>query len=196
MAGRILIQPGNLIKANDANPLVTLHQMDPICITFTVAETHLAAIRASHAKAPLTLGLFPNRENTTPIPATLLSLDNAVERQTGTIRLKAQANNPERQLWPGLFLTLSLKLMERPEALVIPTRAVQTGSSGPFVYVVKPDQSVENRPVVIAQEEQEESVITSGLTAGETVVTVGQWRLKPGAKVEPPQTDHPNTNPK
>ncbi|MBF0272924.1 MAG: efflux RND transporter periplasmic adaptor subunit [Magnetococcales bacterium] len=196
MAGRILIQTGNLIKANDANPLVTLHQMDPICITFTVAEPHLSAIRANHAKKPLTLDIFPNRENDSPIPGTLLSLDNAVDRQTGTIRLKAQAQNGDRRLWPGLFVTLSLKLIDRPDALVIPTRAVLTGSAGPFVYVVKEDKSVETRPLTIAKEDKEETVITSGLAAGDTVVTIGQWRLKPGAKVELPKADNENTNKK
>ncbi|MBF0190309.1 MAG: efflux RND transporter periplasmic adaptor subunit [Magnetococcales bacterium] len=196
MAGRILIQPGNLIKANDANPLVTLHQMDPMCITFTVAEPHLNTIRANHAKKPLTLEIFPNRENDSPIPGTLLSLDNAVDRQTGTIRLKAQARNEDRRLWPGLFVTLSLKLIDRPEALVIPTRAVLTGSAGPFVYVVKADQSVETRALTITKEDKEETVITSGVAAGETVVTVGQWRLKPGSQVELPKTNHENTNQK
>ncbi|MBF0417904.1 MAG: efflux RND transporter periplasmic adaptor subunit [Magnetococcales bacterium] len=184
MAGRILIQPGNLIKANDANPLVTLQQMDPICISFTVAESHLAEIRAHHAKAPLTLEIQPNRGNGESLPGTLLSLDNAVDRQTGTIRLKAQAANGERHLWPGLFVTLSLKLTDQPNAVVIPARAVQTGSKGPFAYVVKNDKSVESRFLTIAQEDKEEIVVATGVTAGETVVTVGQWRLKPGAKVE------------
>ncbi|MBF0261303.1 MAG: efflux RND transporter periplasmic adaptor subunit [Magnetococcales bacterium] len=184
MAGRILIQPGNLVKANDTNPLVTLQQMDPICVTFTVAESHLAEIRDHHAKTPLTLEIQPNRGNGPSVPGTLLSLDNLVDRQTGTIRLKAQAANGDRQLWPGLFVTLKLKLTERPDALVIPARAVQTGSSGPFVYVVKNDLSVESRPLTIAQEDKDEIVIASGVSAGENVVTVGQWRLKPGAKVE------------
>lgn len=184
MAGRILIQPGNLVKANDTNPLVTLQQMDPICISFTVAESHLAEIRHHHAQTPLTLEIQPNRGNGPSVPGTLLSLDNLVDRQTGTIRLKAQAANGERHLWPGLFVTLTLKLTERPDALVIPTRAVQTGSSGPFVYVVAKDLTVESRPLTIAQEDKDEIVITSGVSAGESVVTVGQWRLKPGAKVE------------
>ncbi|MBF0438253.1 MAG: efflux RND transporter periplasmic adaptor subunit [Magnetococcales bacterium] len=184
MVGRILIHPGNLIKANDANPLVSINQMDPMCIRFTVAESHLHAIRENHAKAPLTLELFPNRETSQPLPATLLSLDNVVDRQTGTLSLKAEAANANRRLWPGQFVTITLKLAERPAALVIPAQAVQTGVNGPFVYVVKDDNVVEARPVVLEQEGKEDTVITSGLTVGEVVVTVGQWRLKPGAKVE------------
>ncbi|MBF0341121.1 MAG: efflux RND transporter periplasmic adaptor subunit [Magnetococcales bacterium] len=183
MTGRILIQPGNIIKANDGI-LVQIQQMDPMCISLTVAEAHLAAIRANHAKSPLTLEVHPNRENLNPVAATLLSLDNAVDRQTGTLRLKAQAPNPDRRLWPGLFVTLALKLTERPDSLVIPTRAVQTGSAGPFVYVIKSDKSVETRPITIGNEDREETLVTSGVAAGESVVTVGQWRLKPGVKVE------------
>ncbi|MEO5345289.1 MAG: efflux RND transporter periplasmic adaptor subunit [Magnetococcus sp. YQC-9] len=189
MTGRILLQPGNLVKANDPNPLVTLQQMDPICVSFTVAESHLAEIRAYHLKSPLNLEIQPNRGNGPGVPGTLLALDNSVDRQTGTIRLKGQAKNGDRRLWPGLFVTLTLKLTERPDALVIPSRAVQTGSSGPFIYVVKEDQTVESRPLIIAQENKDETVVEKGVWAGETVVTVGQWRLKPGAKVEIAQSD-------
>ncbi|MBF0126546.1 MAG: efflux RND transporter periplasmic adaptor subunit [Magnetococcales bacterium] len=185
MAGRILIQPGNLVKANDANPLVVINQMDPMCVTFTVAEHHLRAIQENQARSPLTLQLYPDREVEHPIPATLHSLDNTVDRQTSTLRLKARAANPDRRLWPGMFVTLSLKLAERPDALVIPVQAIQTGSKGPFVYVVKQaEQTVESRPVAVAQEDKEQAVIASGLADQEMVVTVGQWRLKPGAKVE------------
>lgn len=191
MIGPILIQSGNLVKANET-ALVLLHQMDPICVTFTVAESALSAIRANHAQAPLTAELFPNRESATPIPATLYALDNTVDRQTGTIRLKAKAANGERRLWPGLFVTLSIKLSDRPQALVIPTRALQTGSSGPFVYRIQEDNTVEQRPVAIDSEGKEETVLASGLAAGDRVVTVGQWRLKTGAKVELPKPDETN----
>ncbi|MBF0613635.1 MAG: efflux RND transporter periplasmic adaptor subunit [Magnetococcales bacterium] len=195
MAGSILVQSGNLVKANDT-ALVLLQQMDPICLTFTVAETHLTAIRTNHSQTPLTVTVFPNRETSAPIAATLYALDNSVDRQTGTIRLKAKAPNKDRRLWPGLFVTLSIQLSERPHALVIPTRALQTGSKGSFVYRVKSDDSVENSPVTIASEEQNETVITSGLNPGDRVVTVGQWRLKPGAKVELSAKDDPNPDKK
>ncbi|MBF0145798.1 MAG: efflux RND transporter periplasmic adaptor subunit [Magnetococcales bacterium] len=185
-AGRILIQPGNLIKANDTNPLVVIHQMDPICITFTVAERHFTDVRQYHAQNPLTLQIIPHQGNRTPLPATLHSLDNTIDRKTATIRLKAQADNPEHRLWPGMFVTLALKLIDRPQALVIPTPAIQTGPDGPFVYVVKNDKTVDLRPITLTQEDQNESIVEKGLAAGETVVTVGQWRLKPGAVVELP----------
>lgn len=186
MAGRILIQPGNLVKANDTNPLVSINQLDPICISLTIAEQHLSQVQENHTKAPLTLQVYPNRESE-PITATLLSLDNTIDRQTATIRLKAQASNPQHRLWPGMFVTLSLKLLDRPNALVIPTQAIQTGPKGPFVYLVKPDKTVEIRFLTIAQEDKDEAVITQGLAADETIVTVGQWRLKPGATVETSQ---------
>ncbi|HIJ85991.1 MAG: Efflux RND transporter periplasmic adaptor subunit [Magnetococcales bacterium] len=184
MTGRILMQPGNVVKANDTAPLVVINQMDPMCISFSVAEHHLASIRDNHAQAPLTLQVTSDREGIAPVPATLLSIDNAIDRQTASIRLKAQADNGKRRLWPGLFVSVELKLFDRPNALVIPAQAVQTGTKGIFVYVVKPDATVEQRSITLAQESKEEAVIDTGLNLGEMVVTVGQWRLKPGAKVE------------
>lgn len=184
VVGRILIQPGNLVKANDTTPLVVINQIDPMCISFTVAENYFSIVQENQAKSPLALQVHPNRENTQPIPATLLSFDNAIDRQTASIRMKARGDNQQRRLWPGMFVTLSLKLADRPEALVIPTQAIQAGTKGPFVYVVKPDKTVEMRPLTLAQEDKENAVISTGLAAGETIVTVGQWRLKPGIQVE------------
>lgn len=188
MVGRILIQAGNLVKANDTNPLVVINQVDPMCITFTVAEQHLPIIRESHARSPLTLQVFASKgADDPPISATLLSLDHAIDRQTASLRLKAIADNPTRRLWPGMFVTLAMKLADRPDALVIPVQAVQSSMKGTFAYVVKPDKIVEQRFLTIAQENKEESVIANGVDEGEWVVTVGQWRLKPGALVEIPQ---------
>lgn len=184
VAGRILIHTGNLVKANDTNPLVIINQVDPMCIIFTIAEHFLDGIREKHAKGPLTLQVTPNRDPRDPIPATLLSIDNTIDRQTASIRIKAQADNPQRRLWPGMFVTLTLKLADRPDALMIPTQAIQTGPKGTFVYVVKADKTVELRSITLAQEGKDDAVVLTGVTAGEIVVTVGQWRLKPGAPVE------------
>ncbi|MEO5376552.1 MAG: efflux RND transporter periplasmic adaptor subunit [Magnetococcus sp. DMHC-6] len=184
MAGRIWMQSGNLVKANDTNPLVEISQWDPICITFTVAEQYLSVIRENQAKAPLELQIFPNHESSQPVEARLLALDNHIDRQTGTVRLKAQARNLEHRLWPGMFLTLTVKLADRPDALLIPAQAVQTGGQGPFVYVVNSDKRVTLRSLTIAQEDKEWVVVREGVSVGEEVVTVGQWRLKPGAQVE------------
>ncbi|MBF0180105.1 MAG: efflux RND transporter periplasmic adaptor subunit [Magnetococcales bacterium] len=184
VAGRLLIHPGNLVKANDANPMVVINQVDPICIDFTVAEHFFATLREHHAKSPLTLLVHPNRETANPIPATVIALENSVDRQSASLTLRARAANAARRLWPGLFVNLVLKVTDRPGALTIPAQALQTGLRGPFVYVVKEDLSVESRPVTLAWEDKERAVIDSGLQTGEKVVTVGQWRLKPGAKVE------------
>ncbi|MBF0294205.1 MAG: efflux RND transporter periplasmic adaptor subunit [Magnetococcales bacterium] len=184
VAGRILIHPGNLVKANDSNPLVVINQLDPICIDFTVAEHFFSTLREHHARSPLTLLVHPNRETANPVPATVTALDNSVDRQSASLSLRARAANPDRRLWPGLFVNLVLKLTDRPGALTIPVQALQTGVRGPFVYVVEEDLSVASRPVTLAWEDKERAVIDTGLKAGERVVTVGQWRLKPGTKVE------------
>ncbi|MBF0110437.1 MAG: efflux RND transporter periplasmic adaptor subunit [Magnetococcales bacterium] len=182
--GQVLIHPGNLVKANDTTPLVVIHQIDPICIALTVAERHFAEIRQNHARKPLMMAVFPDGQTGVSLPATLKSIDNAIDRQTGSLRLEAEGANGERLLWPGMYVTLDLTLADRPESLVIPAKAIQTGSDGPFVYIVKGDQTVDLRPIRLVEEDKAEAVVATGLAAGETVVTVGQWRLKPGAKVE------------
>ncbi len=110
--------------------------------------------------------------------------DNAVDPTTGTIRLKATFTNAEKKLWPGQFVNVALTLATEADALVVPSQAVQTGQQGPYVFVVKPDATVENRPVVVARTQGSESIIGKGLEKGETVVVDGQTRLVAGAKVE------------
>ena len=111
-------------------------------------------------------------------------IDNQVDRETGTIRLKAVFANESQQLWPGQFVKTRLRLTTREDATVVPTRAIQTGQSGDFVYVVKGDQTVEPRPVTVAFSDDDQSVIDAGLESGETVVTDGQLRLRDGVTVQ------------
>ncbi|MBF0423353.1 MAG: efflux RND transporter periplasmic adaptor subunit [Magnetococcales bacterium] len=183
MTGRILLFPGNLVKANDSSPLVVLSQIEPMCLSFTVPEHHLTAIRSHQAQAPLSLEVIPHRETGDPLAASLTALDNVIDRQTASIRLKARADNPQRRLWPGMFVRVAMKLAVRANALIIPTIAIQSGPKGSFVYVIKENKTAESRPVTLFQENKDETVIETGLSPGETVVTVGHWRLKPGAMV-------------
>lgn len=181
-AGRIQIQKGNLVKANDATPLVVLNQVHPINVSFAIPEQALPAVRKHLAAGPLEVEASPP-DAPKPAVGKLVFIDNAVDSTTGTIRLKAVFENNENALWPGQFVTVFLKLYEDKNALTVPSKAVQTGPNGQYVFVVKSDMSVEIRPVTVDRSTGDLSVIATGLSKGEKVVTQGQLRLTPGAKV-------------
>jgi len=181
-AGRIQIQKGNLIKANDATPLVVLNQVHPINVSFAIPEQALPAVRKHLAAGPLEVEAAPPDAGK-PAVGKLVFIDNAVDSTTGTIRLKAVFENNENALWPGQFVTVFLKLYEDKNALTVPSKAVQTGPNGQYVFVVKGDMSVEIKPVTVERSTGDLSVIATGLSKGEKVVTQGQLRLTPGAKV-------------
>ena len=178
--GAIRVKEGNLVKANDVE-LVTIHQIRPIYVTFSVPEEHLLKIRQRSGKLPVLAGIPGDTRQ--PAVGALTFLDNAVDNTTGTIRLKATFANSDGRYWPGQFVEIKLRLEDRPEAVVIPGAALQTGQQGNFVYVVKPDNSVELRVVTPGPRLDPLISLTQGLAAGETVVTEGQLRLAPGAKV-------------
>jgi multidrug efflux system membrane fusion protein len=181
-AGRIQIQKGNLVKANDTMPLVVLNQVHPIYVSFSVPEQDLLAVRKYLTAGPLTVeATAPNAE--APATGKLVFIDNAVDPSTGTIKLKGLYENRGNGLWPGQFVNVSLKLYDQKDALTVPSRAVQTGPSGQYVFVVKPDMSVEVRPVSVQRSEGDFAVIATGLARAEQVVTQGQLRLAPGTKV-------------
>ena len=183
--GTVLVHQGNLVKAIDGAPLVVVNQLDPVYVTFAVPEKRLAEIERAMGAGRLSVeAVLPDGEGT-PVHGQLSFLDNTVDRSTGTIRLKATFPNPDRRLWPGQFVTARLTVAVRASAVVVPTAALQSGQSGPFVFVIKPDLTAEPRPVVVGQESGGESIVEKGLTAGERVVTDGQLRLVPGATVEP-----------
>jgi multidrug efflux system membrane fusion protein len=180
--GRIQIQKGNLVKANDTTPLVVLNQVHPINVVFAVPEQVLSVVRKHLDRGPLEVDATPP-QSTKPAVGKLVFIDNAVDTTTGTIKLKARFENSDTALWPGQFVTVSLKLYEDKDALTVPSRAVQTGPNGQYVFVVKGDMSVEIRPVIVERTEGDTAVIATGLTKGEQVVTQGQLRLTPGTKV-------------
>jgi multidrug efflux system membrane fusion protein len=184
MTGNLLVYEGNLVKANDTTPLVTITQATPIYVTFAVPEGELAKVNRARAAGPVRVEAALPSDEARPLTGVLSFVDNAVDMTTGTIRLKATFENPERRLWPGQFVKVTLTTGVEANALVVPSQAVQTGQDGPYVYVVKDDLTVEPRPVKPGPGVEGVVVITKGLAACERVVTDGQLRLSPGAKVE------------
>jgi multidrug efflux system membrane fusion protein len=182
-AGNLLLHPGNLVQANGDNPLVVLNQIRPIFVSFGVPERYLNSIAQQQLRRKLPVQAAPGKE-ATPASGTLMVIDNTVDTNTGTIRLKAVFENPEARLWPGQFVNVVLTL-DTQRAILIPSEAVQVGQQGSFVYVVKTDQTVEPRPVTVGQTVSTKIVVEKGLSAGETIVTDGQSRLFPGAKIAP-----------
>ena len=181
-AGKVMLQRGNLVKANDTNPLVVINQVQPIYVNFAVPEQQLASIRGRMASNRLQVEAHPPNSKLVST-GTLGFIDNSVDAATGTIRLKAQFANQDSALWPGQFVNVSLKLDEQKDALVVPSQAVQTGPGGQYAYVVKADMSAEVRAVVLDRVDGDSAIVAKGLNKGETVVVKGQLRLAPGAKV-------------
>lgn len=181
--GSLLVNPGNVTKANDTT-LVVINQVSPIYVSFSVPEQSLAEIRRRMTSGGLSVVATTPQDDRPAAEGTLSFVDNAVDKNTGTIRLKATFSNSDHRLWPGQFVNTSLRLAIQANAVVVPSQAVQTGQSGFFAYVVKPDLSAELRPLVPGSRVGGETVIEKGLQSGETVVTDGQLLLFPGAKVE------------
>ncbi len=183
--GNLLVHAGNTVKAREqGTPLVMINQIHPIYVSFAVPEQSLADIREHQRGAGLNVeALIPGQENR-PETGKLSFVNNTVDPATGTIQLKATFPNPQARLWPGQFLNVVLTLAVDPNAIVIPAQAIQTGQQGAFVFVVKADQTVDSRPVVIDRTIGTETVIRKGIVPGEQVVTQGQIRLVPGAKVQ------------
>lgn len=179
--GDLRVHPGNLVQAGN-DVLVTLNQIHPIYVAFAVPEQRLADIRARMAGAALLVeARVPGVEQ--PERGELRFIDNAVDTTTGTVLLKASFPNPDSVLWPGQFVEVLLRLKERTNVVVVPTQAVQRGQTNEFVFVVRADQSVEMRSVTPGLARDGETVIEQGLAPGEIVVTDGQLRLTPEAKV-------------
>lgn len=181
--GNLMVNRGNLVRSNDNVPLVTLNQLHPIYVAFSVPQQDLPQIQQYMAAGPLRVEAAPPTGKGES-QGTLTFLNNAVDVATGTIQLKGTFPNDDRTLWPGQFANVTLTLTEQPNAVVIPSQAVQAGQKGSFVYVVKEDLSVDSVPVTVARTVGPEAVIEKGLTPGQRVVTDGQLRLHPGARVE------------
>lgn len=190
--GSSIVTEGNLVSTSDSTPLVTIDQVSPIYATFTVPEKYLSDVQkyASSAKLKVVVQLDANTSRV----GTLSSFDNQVSQATGTLQLKASFQNDDNLLWPGRFVNIVLTLTNQPNAIVVPTQSVQTSQQGQFIYVVKADQTVEMRKIVLDRTVGDETVISSGLGAGETVITDGQLRVTPGAKVQIAATSSGNAN--
>jgi multidrug efflux system membrane fusion protein len=182
--GNLLITGGNVIKANDV-PLLTINQIRPIYVAFSVPEQNLAEVKRYRAagKSLKVEAFIPNDARGVE-QGFLTFIDNTVDNTTGTILLKGTFSNKYRRLWPGQFVNVRLVLTTQPNAVVVPAPAVQTGQQGQYVFVIKPDLTVEARPVVVSRTIGNDAIIDKGLKAGERVVTDGQLQLVPGAKVE------------
>src|SRR5215475_12130560 len=180
-AGNLLLHPGNLVKANGDTALVVLNQIKPIFVTFGVPERYLNAVLRQQTRHRLAVDATPGKESVHET-GTLSVIDNTVDANTGTIRLKATFGNKNGRLWPGQFVNIVLTLDTRKRT-VIPSEAVQVSQQGSIVYVVKPDQSVEPRPIVVGETIAGKVAIEKGVEPSETVVTDGQSRLFPGAKI-------------
>jgi multidrug efflux system membrane fusion protein len=185
-AGALLVKPGNVVKANETD-LVQINQLAPIYVSFSLPEQQLARVRAEQAKAPLPIQAVIPGDSAAPVGGTLVFIDNRVDQATGTIRMRGEFANDDRRLWPGQFVNVVLIVKTDANALVVPAGAVQTGQGGSFVFVVKPDRTVEQRWVTIQRRVGSSIVISHGLAAGETVVTDGQLRLVPGSTIEATQ---------
>lgn len=180
--GKVLLQVGNLVKANDVNSLVVINQVQPVYVSFAVPEQQLAIVRKHMTKEPLAVDATAGSDAAIG-EGRLAFVDNAVDPSTGTIRMRAQFENRDSALWPGQFVTVSVRLFDQADAILIPLRALQTGPEGTFVYVVKADMTAELRKIVVERNEGERAVV-KGLKVGERVVTRGALRLAPGARVE------------
>jgi membrane fusion protein, multidrug efflux system len=181
--GKIQIQMGNLVRANDTLPLVVINQVHPIYVNFSVPEQQLLAVRGYMSSGPLAVDALAPGSDQPTASGTLIFVDNAVDPSTGTIRLRAQFRNRENTLWPGQFVNVRVKLYDQKDALIVPSKSVQTGPDGQYVFVVKPDMTTELRKVTVERTEGDSAIIAKGLEKGEQVVTQGQLRLGPGAKV-------------
>ncbi|MCX5869486.1 MAG: efflux RND transporter periplasmic adaptor subunit [Deltaproteobacteria bacterium] len=181
--GTLTVDRGNVVKANET-ALVSINKLIPIRATFTIPEQSLSLIRQRLAAGEMTVVAEVSGTAGFTEKGRVSFLDNAVDPATGTIRLKGQFANEQKRLWPGQFVTISLTLDVRKQAVVVPTQAVQTGQKGPFVFVVKPNNTAEARAVVPGPVYEAITVIDKGLQAGEQVVIDGQMRVIPGGKVE------------
>jgi multidrug efflux system membrane fusion protein len=183
VTGIRLIDVGNIVHPTDPNGLVVVAQLQPISVIFSLAETDLPQIQQAMAKGPLTVLAYSEDNKIKLDQGTLAVLDNQIIQTSGSVRLKADFPNPEHRLWPGELVNVRLLIANRQNALTVSAPAVQQGPQGSYVYAIKPDGTVENRTVKVAQLGARIAVIASGLQANDQVVIGGQSRLQPGSPV-------------
>src|SRR5216683_6614522 len=181
--GARLVDAGNMVRATDATGLVTISQLKPIFVSFTLAQDNIDQIREHQAKAPLDVRAYSGNAKTLLAEGKLTLIDNAIDQATGTIRLKATFANDDERLWPGEFVNVRVVLSVRKGVPTVPAQTVQDGPSGHYAYVIKDDSTVERREVSVAAVQDGIAVVTKGLSPGEKVVVDGQYRLTKGARV-------------
>ena len=182
--GGLLVREGNLVRASDASPLVVINQLHPIAVSFAVPQQYLDEIQRFSRSRRLEAVIRPQDDTTKSLTGRLTFINNQVDSLTGTITLKATFPNADSRLWPGEFVAVKLVLDVQADVVTIPAQAVMTGQAGSFVYVLNADRSARTQAVAVGRAVDNDVVIDSGLVARQVVVTDGQLRLVPGAKVE------------
>jgi multidrug efflux system membrane fusion protein len=184
VTGIRLVDQGNLVHASDATGLVVITQLQPISAIFTLPQSELPQIAAAGGKGMLAVTALDADGATELGQGTLTLIDNQIDPATGSIKLKASFPNDKRTLWPGQFINVRLRIGEVHDGLTVESRVIQRGPKGFFAFVIKPDNTVEMRPVETGQEDRGQILVTKGLSAGERVVIDGQLRLQPGSVVQ------------
>jgi membrane fusion protein, multidrug efflux system len=181
--GVLMVHEGNLVRANDQTPLVVINQVAPISVSFAIPEARLPELKKYMAAGALRVTANPPNDDDAPAVGRISFVDNSVDQTTGTIRVKGTFPNTDRRLWPGQYVNVIVTLTMDPDAVVVPSVAVQAGQQGSYVFVVNSEQKVDLRPVTVKRTSATETVIESGLKPGEIVVTDGHLRLVPGSRI-------------
>ena len=181
--GALMLKPGNLVKVADV-PIIVINQVNPIYVNFGIPQQFWPEIKKYMAQGTLRVKATVPKDSGAAEEGNVAFVDNAIDPSTGNIHLRAAFTNSQNRLWPGLYVNIVLTLSEQAGAIVVPAQAVLQGNMGSFVYVVRPDKRVEPRTIVPIRTIQGETVIEKGLQSGETIVTDGQARLEPNARVE------------
>jgi multidrug efflux system membrane fusion protein len=181
--GSIGVKEGNTVQASSTTPLLTINQIAPIYVSFSVPQDSLAALREAVAAGTVQVSATPTGDEKPPAVGTVAFYENAIDAATGTLGVRGVFTNEDERLWPGQFAEVVVTLRIEPNAITVPATAVEAGQNGSYVFVIKPDKSVELRPVTVSRSVGDVVVIASGLTPGDEVVTSGQLRLVPGAKI-------------
>jgi membrane fusion protein, multidrug efflux system len=179
------VDPGNIIHAADTNPMLILTQLQPIAVIFTLPEDVLPSVSKHMQNTTLEVDAFNRDDQTKLATGKLLTIDNQIDQTTGTAKLKAVFDNKDNALWPNQFVNTNLLLETRKNSTVLPTAAILRGPQGTFVYLVKPDKTVEARPVTVSLAQGNTTAVSAGVNPGDTVVTDGQDKLQSGSKIEP-----------